>query len=242
VARAASLAALCAALSLAPARPGLASAAARQPDQPASNTADTHPAQASGLGPAGDHPPVEDADDPLVDAAALVPGLIVDLTYAKDRNLAGKALYPKGARCRLRRSAAEHLAAAARTLRAQGLRLVAWDCTRPAAAHEALFRAWPHPGSVADPKRGSLHQRGVAIDLGLADLEGKPVPLPTAHDAFGPGAAAGAPLPEGPALRNREALAAAMYRAGFRVNPREWWHFARVWGWRWPVVRAGEEL
>jgi D-alanyl-D-alanine dipeptidase len=182
-------------------------------------------------------PPVRDEDDPLVDAAGVVPGLIVQLAYATPRNIAGRALYPPDAKCLLRKSVLERLALAARALRQRKLRLVARDCWRPADAHEALWKAHPEPGSVADPARGSLHLRGVAIDLGLADLEGRPVAAPTEFDAFGPEAAADAPLPPGPARENREALKDAMYAAGFRVNPKEWWHFSRLYGWRWPVAR-----
>ena len=193
---------------------------------------------AQGYGP--QHlPPVADAEDPLVDAEPLVPGLIVRLAYATPDNIAGRALYPKDAKCLLRRSVAERLAVAAGTLRKHGLRLVAWDCTRSAEAQRALWKAHPHAGAVADPSRGSLHQRGVAVALGLADLDGQPVPLPTGFDDFGPAAAADAPLPDGPALANREALKTAMYAAGFRVNPKEWWHFSRLWGWRWPSAGAG---
>jgi D-alanyl-D-alanine dipeptidase len=182
-------------------------------------------------------PEVRDDEDPLVDAAPLVPGLIVDLRYAASDNVAGRALYPSGARCFLRRSAAERLAQAARALRERGLRLVAWDCWRSDEAQRALWKAHPHPGSVADPRRGSLHVRGVAVDLGLADLDGKPAPMPTQFDAFGPDAAADAPVADPAARANRDALAAAMHDAGFRVNPKEWWHFSRVWGWRWPISR-----
>jgi D-alanyl-D-alanine dipeptidase len=114
------------------------------------------------------------------------------------------------------------------------LRLIAWDCTRSAEAQAALWKAHPQPGSVADPARGSLHERGVAVDLGLAGLSGAPVEMPTKFDEFGPKAAADAPLPDGPAREHREALKAAMYAAGFRVNPKEWWHYSRLWGWRWP--------
>ena len=56
-------------------------------------------------------------------------------------------------------------------------------------------------------------------------------------DAFGPEAAADAPLPEGPAKAHRDALESAMYAAGFRVNPKEWWHYSRLYGWRWPVAK-----
>src|SRR5438132_1248102 len=114
-------------------------------------------------------PPVIDAEDPLVDAAGLVPGLIVDLAYATADNIAGRALYPPDAKCLLRRSVAQRLAIAADALRKRGLRLVARDCTRPADSQRALWKAHPHAGAVADPSRGSLHARGVAVDLDLLD-------------------------------------------------------------------------
>jgi D-alanyl-D-alanine dipeptidase len=181
-------------------------------------------------------PPVQDAEDPLVDAAPVVPGLIVDLAYAGPENIAGRPLYPPETKCLLRRSVAERLAVAAKVLHRQGFRLVARDCTRSAAAQAALWNAHPHAGAVADPARGSLHQRGVAVDLTLADGEGNRFEMPTRFDAFGPLAAADAPIPEGPVKERREALKAALYAAGFRVNPKEWWHYSRLYGWRWPVA------
>ena len=171
-------------------------------------------------------PEVQDAEDPLVDAAPLVPGLVVRLAYAGPRNVVGRPLYPRNMPCLLRRSVAERLALAARSLRTKGFRLLVYDCWRGPEAQRALWKAHPHPGAVADPRRGSL---------ALADLAGEPLPMPTGFDDFGPQAAAEAALPEGPAKAHREALRAAMEAAGFRVNPAEWWHFSRLWGWRWPV-------
>jgi zinc D-Ala-D-Ala dipeptidase len=183
-------------------------------------------------------PPVTDSEDPLVDAAEVVPGLIVDLAYARADNVAGRALYPPDAKCWLRRSVAQRLAIAADALRKPGFRLVARDCTRSLEAQRALWKAHPHPGAVADPARGSLHARGVAVDLELADLLGARLRMPTAFDEFGPDAKADAPLPDGPLKQRREALKAAMYAAGFRVNPQEWWHYSRLYGWRWPVASS----
>ena len=182
-------------------------------------------------------PEVQDSEDPLVDATSVVAGLVVRLAYARPDNVTGRPLYPTDMPCLLRSSVAERLGVAARALRTQGFRLVAYDCWRGPEAQQALWKAHPHPGSVADPKRGSLHERGVAVDVALADLAGGPLEMPTAFDAFVPEAAADAPLPEGPARAHREALRAAMHAAGFRVNPAEWWHFSRLWGWRWPVAR-----
>src|SRR3954467_788306 len=88
-------------------------------------------------------PEVADAADPLVDAASVVPKLIVDLRYATSDNFAGRALYPKDAVCLLRGSVAERLALAARTLAKDRLRLVAWDCLRSPEAHAALWKAHP---------------------------------------------------------------------------------------------------
>src|ERR1700682_396239 len=183
-------------------------------------------------------PPVADAEDPLVDAAGAIRGLIVDLAYASSDNVSGRALYPKDAKCLLRRSVAQRLAIAADALRKRGFRLVVRDCTRPLEAQGALWKAHPHPGSVADPLRGSLHARGVAVDVELADLSGARLEMPTRYDAFGPEAAADAPLPDGPAKEHREALKAALHAAGFRVNPKEWWHYSRLYGWRWPVAAS----
>src|SRR2546426_562541 len=123
-------------------------------------------------------PPVTDSEDPLVDVAEVVSGLIVDLAYARADNIAGRALYPPDAKCWLRRSVAQRVAIAADALHKQGFRLVARDCTRSPAAQRALWRAHPHPGAVADPARGSLHARGVAIDLALAHpfVDGRPPP------------------------------------------------------------------
>ena len=183
-------------------------------------------------------PPVLDAEDPLVDASGIVTDLIVDLAYATSENITGRALYPADAKCLLRRSVAERLAVAADALRKRGLRLIARDCTRPPDAQAPLWKAHPHAGAVADPSRGSLHARGVAIDLDLADLAGARVEVPTKLDAFGPEAAADAPLLDGAAKEHREALKTAMHAAGFRVNPKEWWHYSRLYGWRWPVATS----
>ena len=183
-------------------------------------------------------PAVVDSADPLVDALSVVPKLIVDLRYATPNNFAGRPLYPRETDCLLRRSVAERLAVAARTLAKEHLRLVAWDCLRTPEAQLALWKAHPEPGAVAEPGRGSLHERGVAVDVGLADEKGVPVELPTSFDAFGPAAAADAPLPAGPAKRHRDLLIAAMRSAGFRPNPKEWWHYSRLYGWRWPVATA----
>lgn len=162
----------------------------------------------------------------LVDVSGAVPDAVLDLRYATERNVTGRALYPPGARCLLLRPVAERLARAAERLRARGFRLRLYDCYRPLSAQRELWRRYPRPGWVADPRTGSHHNRGAAVDVGLATPEGGEVELPTPFDAFDPRAAAAATGGVTPAARrHRDLLRAAMQAEGFRASRREWWHF-----------------
>ena len=79
---------------------------------------------------------------------------------------------------------------------------------------------------MASPARGSNHNRGAAVDVGLASADGGEVEMPSAYDAFERRAHANARDGVSPAARrNREALRRAMEAEGFRVNRMEWWHF-----------------
>ncbi len=163
---------------------------------------------------------------PLVDVTHHVPDALLDVRYATADNLTGRPLYPV-ARCLLLPGPAARLARAAARLRAQGLRLLLHDCYRPLSVQRALWAAMPKVGYVADPDHGgSHHNRAAAVDLSLADAAGRPLLMPTAYDAFGPRARAGATEGIPPAaLRHRKALRDAMEAEGFKVNPAEWWHY-----------------
>lgn len=162
----------------------------------------------------------------LADVAPLVPDAIVDLRYATPRNVTGRTLYPPGSRCLLLPGVAARLAGAAERLRGSGFRLLLYDCFRPLSAQRELWRRFPRPGFVADPRRGSNHNRGAAVDVGLATADGAEAEMPTSFDAFEPRARAGATAGVSPAARrNRDLLRAAMEAAGFRPSRTEWWHF-----------------
>jgi D-alanyl-D-alanine dipeptidase len=162
----------------------------------------------------------------VVDAARVIPDAVLDLRYATDRNLVGRALYPDGARCLLLRPVAERLARAAARLREAGYRLRLWDCYRPVSAQRALWRLVPRPGLVADPAKGSNHNRAAAVDVALASPDGGPVELPTDFDAFVRAARAEAVEGVSPgARRHRDLLRSALLAEGFRPNRAEWWHF-----------------
>ena len=80
------------------------------------------------------------------------------------------------------------------------------------------------PDFVADPSKGSRHNRGMAVDLTLVDPAGRPLPMPTQFDAFVPEARSDADVLQ-PMRQNRDRLIKAMGRHGFKVLPSEWWHF-----------------
>jgi D-alanyl-D-alanine dipeptidase len=163
--------------------------------------------------------------DPLVDATTVVPGLDVSLRYATEDNFLHRAVYPKGARCLLRQSVAERLAKAARWLAPKGYRLRVWDCYRPRSVQEAMWKLVPKPGYVANPKTGSNHNRGTAVDLTLLTKDGDEVELPTDFDSFTPAAHQGDTSSSQAAQSNRELLHQAMRRAGFYAITHEWWHY-----------------
>lgn len=184
----------------------------------------------------GAAPGADTASRDLVDVAELAPGVRLELRYATSDNFLHEAVYPC-ARCLLRRPAAEALARAQQALAAKGLGLRVWDCYRPPAVQRKMWALVPDARFVADPRKGSVHGRGGAVDVTLVDAGGKELPMPTGFDDFTPRAAAAAPAsPE--AARNRAALREAMEGAGFVGIRTEWWHFDAVGSRAWPVVDA----
>ena len=169
----------------------------------------------------------------LVDVAAVIPDAVIDMRYATADNFTGDVLYPKAV-CKLRRAVATRLAVAAKVLRAQKRRLLIWDCYRPAAIQKVLWNKVPDPRYVADPKVGSKHSRGAAVDVGLADADGKPVALPTAFDDFTEAAHRERAL-TGDAGAEARRLEAAMTKAGFVGMPTEWWHYDAVGAAKYPL-------
>lgn len=159
----------------------------------------------------------------LVELSTVIPDAVIDMRYATKDNFTGEVLYPV-ARCKLRRAVATRLAKAAVILRKQQRRLLVWDCYRPTSIQEKLWQLVPDPRYVADPKKGSRHGRGAAVDIGLVDLDGKAVTLPTAFDDFSEAAHRTQAL-KGDTGAEARRLEAAMKKAGFVGMPTEWWHF-----------------
>lgn len=165
------------------------------------------------------------ATEPLVDATSVVKDLVVDLRYGTDDNFLHRKVYPDGARCLLLPDAVERLKKAAATLRPKGYRLKVYDCYRPRAVQWEMWKIFPKPGYVADPRFGSNHNRGAAVDLTLVTLDGKDVEMPTPFDTFSPAAHHGYTGGTEASREHREVLREAMEGVGFQRNRMEWWHY-----------------
>lgn len=174
----------------------------------------------------------------LVDVVTLDPQIRVELIYATPNNFMKRDVYGPLRRCLLQPEAARMLAAASRELRRvrPDLRLLAYDCTRPLRVQKIMWKivaGTPSQRYVADPRRGgSMHNLGAAIDLSLADREGKPLDMGGAFDFGGPTAEPGLELLRRKAGRlsaaqwaNRLLLRMVMVSAGFIPLANEWWHF-----------------
>ena len=158
----------------------------------------------------------------------------VTLAYATEANLTGQPVY-RNAECWLHREAADKLAAAIALARPLGLRLRIFDALRPVEAQWALWNARPDPEFLADPRRGSPHSRGVAVDLTLLDGD-RELDMGTAFDAFTPLSHHGRTDVSAEAQRNRLLLMGLMTSAGWDFYRNEWWHYQLFDQRRYPLV------
>ena len=164
-----------------------------------------------------------DPDKRLVDVST-IPGVRVDVRYATEDNFMKRQLYPV-ARAYLRAPAAAALRAVKQYLEKQGLGLKVWDAYRPYRVTEAMWEPIRDPDYVADPAKGSRHNRGAAVDVTLVDQNGYELQMPTGYDDFTPRAAHDSTDVSRQALINRKVLREVMERHGFDPLPSEWWHY-----------------
>ncbi len=163
---------------------------------------------------------------PLVAIGAPGHDVTVALAYATADNFTGKPVYRPDAGCWLHADAARLLVRAVELARPLGLRLRILDAFRPAEAQWTLWNHTPDPDFLADPRRGSFHSKGVAVDLDLLDaVSGEALDMGTAFDAFTPQSHHGNQDIPAESQRNRHLLMGLMTTAGWDFNRHEWWHY-----------------
>lgn len=148
----------------------------------------------------------------------------IDLAYATAANFTGAPVYRRPS-CYLRRDAAEALKQAENLAAQIGFRLLIFDALRPSEAQWVLWNHTPDPDFLADPRRGSPHSRGVAVDLTLIDGDGGALDMGTEFDAFTPLSHHGATAISAEAQNNRHILLGLMTSAGWDFYRNEWWHY-----------------
>ncbi|MFQ5783422.1 MAG: D-alanyl-D-alanine dipeptidase [Alphaproteobacteria bacterium] len=159
----------------------------------------------------------------------------VALMYAGPDNFTGEPVYRR-AGCYLHPDAALRLRRAVALARGVGLRLRVCDAYRPVEAQWRLWNHTPDPEFLADPRRGSPHSRGVAVDVTLLDDGGRALEMGTEVDAFTPLSHHASTGVSQTAQRNRFVLLGIMTAAGWDNYMNEWWHYQLFDSRRYPLL------
>lgn len=161
----------------------------------------------------------------LVEVVKLNPNIRLDIRYATKKNFTGKKVY-SSAKCYLQREAALALIKVQNELEKEDLGLKVYDGYRPLSVQKIFWELFPNPHYVANPEKGSIHNRGIAIDLTLVNLKtGKELKMPSEFDDFSEKAHRnyGAMKPD--IKKNCKKLEDVMVKYGFIPYQNEWWHF-----------------
>ena len=167
-------------------------------------------------------------------------GVVLDIRYSTENNFTEKQIYPCG-RCFLRPELASRLKTLQKDIsKRYGMSLKLFDCYRPKPAQQRLWDIVPDPRYVTNPSKGSMHSRGLAVDITLVDKDGKELDMGAGYDEFTKRAHSdNRNLPK-EALKNRKILNKMMDIHGLKGIRTEWWHFslktvqAPMDDWEWP--------
>jgi zinc D-Ala-D-Ala dipeptidase len=161
----------------------------------------------------------------LVELITINARITLDVRYATTNNFTGKVVYPS-ARCFLQEPAALALADVQVELERQGLGLKVFDGYRPLSVQKIFWNICPDTRYVANPAKGSKHNRGTAVDLTLVDIKtGQELIMPSGYDDFTEKAHRNYATMSSEARKNCKLLEDIMTKYGFVPMATEWWHF-----------------
>ena len=149
---------------------------------------------------------------------------VYELKYATPDNFLKQAVYDCG-ECYLRKSTAEALVKANKAFIQLGYRIKLFDCYRPLSVQKKMWKILPGTHYVANPAKGSKHNRGAAVDLTLVDAEGKELNMGTPFDFFGKEAHHTYTEHSKEVLENRKLLKETLNKYNFKSIYSEWWHY-----------------
>jgi D-alanyl-D-alanine dipeptidase len=167
-----------------------------------------------------------DINKSMLDLQQCIPGIVIDLAYTRDNNFMHKRLYPATKTTYLRKPAVAALAAIQQELAAKGFGIKIWDAYRPYSVTKEIWMPVKDARYAADPAKGSGHNRGIAADLTIIQLNTKEeLNMGTAFDNFSDTAHHDFKNLPAEVLANRALLRSVMERHGFIALDSEWWHY-----------------
>jgi D-alanyl-D-alanine dipeptidase len=167
----------------------------------------------------------------LVEIKKAIPTIKLDIRYATKNNFMQQVMY-KQARAFARKPVVESLKKIQKELNKKGYGLKIFDGYRPYAITVEFYKKASDKNFVANPAKGSKHNRGCAVDLTVINLKtGKELVMPTPYDSFSAAAAAKYENVSPEAKKNRDFLIAIMAKYQMNVLENEWWHYDFS-GWR----------
>lgn len=149
---------------------------------------------------------------------------IYDMKYATNDNFLKSKVYDC-AECYLRYKTVKALILANERFMKKGFKIKLYDCYRPLDIQKKMWAIVPDPQYVANPSKGSIHNRGGAADITLVDFEGKELDMGTSFDFFGKEASHGYRGFSKEILNNRNLLRKVMVKEHFNSFDSEWWHY-----------------
>lgn len=149
---------------------------------------------------------------------------VYDMKYATSDNFLKAKVYDC-AECFLRLKTVKALIEANDSFMKLGYKIKLFDCYRPLDIQKKMWKIVPNPSYVADPSKGSIHNRGGAVDITLVDATGKELDMGTSFDFFGVEASHNYPNLSQGIKNNRELLKTVMIKNGFNIFDSEWWHY-----------------
>ena len=161
----------------------------------------------------------------LVEIVKINSKIKLDIKYSTTNNFTGKTVYSSN-RCFLIKEVAIALNKVEKDLEKQGLGLKVWDGYRPLSVQKIFWSICPNENYVANPAKGSNHNRGTAVDLTLVDLKtGKELVMPSMFDDFSSKASRNYSKMSAVVSKNCRVLESLMVKHGFHAPYSEWWHF-----------------
>jgi D-alanyl-D-alanine dipeptidase len=147
-----------------------------------------------------------------------------DMKYATTDNFLKAKVYDC-AECFLRLKTVNALVEVNKKFMEKGYRIKIFDCYRPLDIQKKMWKIVSNPEYVANPAKGSIHNRGGAVDITLVDSNGKELDMGTSFDFFGIEASHNYPNVSEEVKQNRLVLKTIMTTSGFNSFDSEWWHY-----------------